>query len=118
MLINLSCDSIGDLDAGIARQLINREIDRAVADLEDRGEEDGKPRKVIIQLELETRDGLVVATAVCEAKLPPRRSGATAASMRMRQRGSEKVSELCFQDLNADNPDQPTIHDFEDSEPG
>ena len=60
--VSLTCDTIGDQDNGIARHLIDSEITKAVNDLDDRGEEDGKPRKVSIELELPIVNGLVVMT--------------------------------------------------------
>ncbi len=40
----IRCDTIGDLDQGAARAIIDVAIKEAVADLDDRGA-DGKPRK-------------------------------------------------------------------------
>jgi hypothetical protein len=106
--VPLKCDNIGDLDGGVARHLIDREISRAVQDLRDRGEEDEKPRKVVIQLELTNKNGLVVVDLACEAKLPPMRSNTTATKVRF-VRNNE--AELLFQPGNRENPDQPILDD-------
>lgn len=106
----LSCDTIGDLDGGIARLLIDKEIAKAVNDLDDRGEQDGKPRKVNITVELITNKGLVVGTVSVDAKLPPRVSNSTAMRPRMASKGQ---TEVLFQASNGENPDQPTFNDEE-----
>lgn len=106
-LVSLSIDSIGDLNHGAARLLIQREIDRAVADLDDRGDEDGKPRKVVIQVELTRDKDFIVATVAAEAKLPPRRTGGTSAEIRAK----DGVSILNFRDDNDERVDQPTLRD-------
>lgn len=103
--VKLSCDTLGDLDGGIARLLIDREIEKAVNDLADRGEEDGKPRKINMTIELTLNRGIVVGTVAVDAKLPPRVSGGTA----MKPRAKAGGSELIFQPGNAENPDQPTL---------
>lgn len=105
----LTLDTIGDLDEGRARLAVNRELDRAVADLLDRGTEDGKTRKVVIQLELTTKEGLIVCQVQAQAKLPPLKSGATAA-----ETGYQKGKEvLAFQELAPHNPDQQTFPEMD-----
>ena len=104
-LVSLSCDSIGDLDGGMARGAIDREIARAVADLDDRAAEDGQKRVVAINIELTHKDGMLVARCLCQAKLPPYRTGGTVAKMNQ-LRGE---AQLQFQSLAPDNPDQKTF---------
>lgn len=108
--VALSCDTIGDQDNGVARYLIDAEIAKAANDLDDRGEEDGKPRKVTIEIEMASVNGLVVTTVSAQAKLPPRRTRNTAGEMRMAGKGQHAI---IFQQNNADRPDQPTMYDDE-----
>lgn len=108
----LCLETIADLDNGTAGPLIDREIARAVADLVDRGEEDGKARKVVIQLELTIKNGIVVTDVTADAKLPPKRTRSTATEARYRD--SEPV--LCFQTHNPDRADQPTFDALEGKE--
>lgn len=108
----LCLETIAELDNGTAGPLIDREIARAVADLYDRGEEDQKPRKVVIQLELTVKSGLVVTDVTAEAKLPPRRARSTAAEVRHR----DQQPVLCFQTHNPERHDQPTFEAMEGKE--
>lgn len=107
----LSAETLHQIDGGIAGRLIDLEIARAVADLDDRGFEDGKTRKVAIELELALVDGMILTKVHVQAKLPPRTSHATAA--RSRREGSKMT--LLFQDVPQTHPDQNT---FEDVLPG
>lgn len=107
--VKLCADSLGDLKGGIARLLIDREIEVAIADLADRALEDGKPRKVAITLQLQLKDGMVIADIAAQAKLPARASGMTEA--RPRVRGGKQ--ELLFQTDVPENPDQPSVGDYE-----
>ncbi len=106
--VQLSCDTIGDQDNGIARHLIDSEITKAVNDLDDRGEEDGKPRKVVIEIEMVSANGLVISTVSAQAKLPARRTRNTAGEMRMAGKGTHAI---VFQQNNGDRADQPTFDD-------
>lgn len=106
--IALSCDTIGDQDNGVARYLIDAEISKAANDLDDRGEEDGKPRKVTIEIEMVIVNGLVITTVAAQAKLPARRTRNTAGEMRMAGKGNHAI---IFQQNNADRADQPTMYD-------
>lgn len=101
----LTVDTLGELDNGIARALIQKEIDRAVADLVDRGEEDGKVRKVTIEVEMGLHQGLVVAHVAAQAKIPPRRSRPTVGKLRV-EKGRDL---LLFQPHDSSNPDQETL---------
>mgnify|MGYP001612693777 CR=1 FL=1 len=104
-LARINCEMLGELDNGVGGLLIDREIDKAVADLEDRGEEDNKIRKVVIQLELQIKDGMVIGHVAVEAKLPPRRSRPTLLTLKVK----DGKPGLLFQTQNADNPNQPTF---------
>lgn len=106
--VALSCDTIGDQDSGIARPIIDAEIQKALDDLADRGEEDGKTRKVIIEIEIGLHNGMPYSNIAAQAKLPARRSRNTAGKMRMKAKGQH---EFLFQADNRDNADQPTFDD-------
>ena len=104
--VPLSMDTIGDLDGGIFRLLVDQEIAALCRDLDDRGEEDGKPRQLEISVEAVVANGMVIITPRVKTKLPPRVSRSTAAKSRMKSKGQ---SELLFQPTNAENAEQPTF---------
>lgn len=114
MKLRLSLETLGDLDGGSARVLINRELQRAVDDLYDRGHEDGKPRKVNITVELLHKDKLITVKALAQAKLPPMASGTTSADVTLI--GPKKTPVVGFQSVASDNPAQPTFPQFEEPE--
>jgi hypothetical protein len=101
----LTLETLGELDSGRAGVAIDREIARAVADLQDRGAEDKKPRKVTIELELVMDRGLVLATVQVQAKLPTLRTGATMADFMHR----DGEPALVYSSMAPDNPDQATL---------
>ena len=105
--VALSLETIGALDDGVAGAIINAEINTAVADLEDRGD-DGKERKVVIELSmLRDEHGKYHMTVKAQAKMPPRQVAPTNALMG--QDAASKVAKLVFQDDNAERADQPTL---------
>lgn len=115
-LTGLSCDTIGDLDGGTARAIIDAEISRAVGDLDDRGGEDGKTRKVKIELSMIKDRGLIAVSVAAKAELPPYQAGLTQGMVEEKatKRGVQKT--MLFQDLNPDNPEQPTFPEMDQSE--
>ena len=108
----ITLETIGDLDGGAAALTINNAIHRAVADLYDRGEEDGKTRKVAINLDLTIKSGIVVADVLAEAKLPPYRTNSTACVVK--HIGGKPT--LQFQTHNPERADQPTFDALDESE--
>jgi hypothetical protein len=104
--VALSCDTIGDLDGGVFRLLVNKEFEALCKDVDDRGEEDGKVRTLTIDVEIVKKEGLVIIVPSVKIKRPPRRANATSAKERMKSAGQ---TELLFQATNADNPDQGTF---------
>lgn len=67
----VTCDTLGALDNGSARAIINRAILEAVTDLDDRAADDDKPRKVVIELTFERRKNSDVEVSVeAIAKVP------------------------------------------------
>jgi hypothetical protein len=96
-----------------AGAIINAEIQAAVADLEDRGVEDGKPRKVAIELTLTLLDnGSVAGHVGAQAKLPPRRTSGTVARLNRK----DGVSRALFNCNAPEDPDQSTIQDYLDGD--
>jgi len=106
MLTTLSLDTLGDLDGGAARAIVDKAIAAAVADLDDRGEDD-KPRKVKITLTLERSDsGLVIGHIEAAIAVP---AWNTAGPVSKVQRRANGQIGLTFQELAPDDPDQRTI---------
>lgn len=106
----ISCDTIGMLDGGAARAIIDAAIRDAVADLEDRGHEDERPRKVEILLTLELLDnGQVGARVEAAAKVPRRRIASTIGEIR---RDGQNMR-VMFSQYAPDDPTQTTIDEVE-----
>jgi hypothetical protein len=104
--VPLSCDSIGDLDGGVFRLLVDKEIDVLAKDVDDRGEEDGKERLLKIEVSVVKVKGMVIVTPRVQVKLPARVANSTQAKERMKGAGQ---TELLFQPSNGKNPDQPVF---------
>ena len=105
--------TIHQLRNGAAERIINAEIQSAVKDLFDRGGEDGKPRKVKMELELFLHEGVVLANVSAQFTPLPRRTKSTVAKMQCDDKG--KLSCLFMPD-NAENPDQRTFLPDEEGE--
>jgi hypothetical protein len=108
-LIPLSLDTLGQLNDGAAGLLINRRIAEAVADLEDRGGEDGKARAVEIRLELTIVKGVVLAAVEASAKVPRFRTDSHAVEIARR----DGASLLLFRDHSPEDPRQTAIPEIE-----
>lgn len=93
MRANISCDTLGDLDGGAARLIIDAAIREAINDLDDRAGQDGKPRKVQVTLTLDLMDnGSDVAVSVeAIAKVPMRKTAATIAQVRQQAAGRAEL---------------------------
>lgn len=104
----LSLETLGELDEGRARAVIDHEIAKAVSDLEDRGD-DGQPRKVSIELVIVKLEGIAAASVKAQAKLPPLHTGATAAKFR-HEKGQPQLQ---FQTMCAEDPDQATFPELD-----
>lgn len=105
----ITASSIHTVDNGAAGAIIDAAIREAVRDLDDRGAEDGKPRKVSIVLELlRGEQGLVVAHVEAAAVLPKRRTGGHLAKVRL---GKSNEPELFIQDADPTDPSQATFDD-------
>lgn len=105
----LTLDSLGELDNGAARAIVDHAIRTCVQDLDDRGE-DEKPRKVVIDLEMVKLDnGLTAAHVSAKVVLPPRRTASTVAVIR--NQGGQPG--LLFQTLAPDDPHQRTLDEVE-----
>lgn len=107
---SITLDTLGDLDDGSARLIVNAAIREAIHDLDDRGD-DGKPRKVLVELELLKADnGLVVAHVAAQAKMPPRKTAGTIAKVAIQN----QQPGLLFQDMAPEDPSQRTIDEVDD----
>ena len=105
----LSYETLGDLDGGAARAIIDAAIAEALLDLDDRGI-DEQPRKVEILVTLKQMDsGQVVAHVEANPKLPRRRTAGTMARLKSTLHNGKKSTRLLFQDGAPDDPDQRTI---------
>jgi hypothetical protein len=108
--LKISTDSLGDLDHGSARVAIDRAISEAVSDLDDRGHEDGKPRQVVITLELKKIDnGMVSAHVETQVKMPRMRTAGTIGLIK----GGPKGSQVSFQGYAPEDPRQRTLDEAE-----
>ena len=67
--VQLTADTIGDLDGGSAKFAIDAAIRSAIRDVEDRGE-DGKARDVTIKLTFKNENGPVSIACQVAAKIP------------------------------------------------
>lgn len=112
MTSELTLDTLGDLDGGSAREIVNAALRSALTDLEDRGD-DGKPRKVTITLHVHLLDnGQAAAKVDAKTTIPAYSTHATIANMTRR----EGRAGLQFQGLAPDNPNQKTLDEFERKE--
>src|SRR5262245_43011088 len=101
MLAALTCRTIGDLKDGLAEKVIDDHIRRAVADLENRGNEDGKPRKVVITIDMiKMAADVLIIDVLVDLKLPPSRVPTTTAASKRRVVGGVPVDDLLFQTAN------------------
>jgi len=106
MNVQLALDTIGDLDGGMARAVIDRNLELALRDCEDRGQDDGKPRKVLIEVEfVKLNDNQVSIDVSCGMKLPAMRPKATIANLEF----SAGQPRLMFQAMAPEDPSQRTI---------
>ncbi len=105
----ITCDTLGELDGGAARAVIDAAIREAVSDLEDRGHQDEKPRKVKILLTFDLIDNGLVACRVEAAPVGPARRTASTIGHFRRDGSAMRVD---FRRESPDNPNQTTIADF------
>lgn len=102
---NVTCDTMGDLDGGLARAVINKALSTAIADLDDRGD-DGKPRTVTITVTMARMDnGLIVTDIQASTKTPAYRTSATVSKLKSGPEGAR----LLFQQFSPNDPNQRTI---------
>jgi hypothetical protein len=106
----ISCDNLGKIDCGAARLIIDKAIGEALADLEDRGTQDRKPRHVDIRLELGLMEnGLVVAHVEAAPRVPRRRTAPTVGMLKHKDGGTSCL----FQEYAPEGPAQRTIDEIE-----
>lgn len=112
--VNLTCRTIGDLKGGAAERVIDETITQVVADLEDRGWEDKKPRKVVITIDmLKHTEEMTLIDVIVKADMPPRKVPTTTATSKRRLVGGMPVDDLQFQSANPENPRQGTFPEMD-----
>lgn len=103
--------SLGKLDSGMAGLIIDAAIREAISDLEDRGFQDEKPRKVNIVLTFKLLDnGQVHANVEATPKVPMRKTASTVGEFKQGERGAQ----LMFREASPDDPRQTTIQEILD----
>ncbi len=103
----LSIDTLGDLQEGMARAIVDKALADAIADVEDRAADDQKTRSVQIQVDIwRMADGEVGVDLQCKFSPPKYKTHPTRA--RLRQVGPGKVAAM-FQPATADNPEQEEL---------
>lgn len=100
-------DTLVDLDNGQFRRVGDKVIRAVLNDVNDRAEQDGKPRHLSIDIEFIKVKGVLIITPRIQAKLPPYVCGSTAAKEKVEADGELQV---LFQPWNADNAEQPTFN--------
>lgn len=105
----LCLETLGALNNGAARLIVDAEIAKAITDLEDRGEEDKQPRKVTITLVLGMKEQMIVGRVSAQAVLPARSTGGTL--LNLAHKSGNPV--LVFQEHNAERPDQATFPEMD-----
>ena len=105
MQMKLDLDSLGELDGGAARAVVNAALRAAVEDLDDRGH-DEKTRDVTIKVSMrKMENGLSFVTLTAVTKVPDYRIGETVGMVK--KEGSS--ASILFQTLSPDDPHQRTI---------
>lgn len=107
--VELTARTLPDLDNGLAGLMIDRALRATIADLEDRGAEDGAAREVVIRLRLAIREKRVFVVPTVTTKIPAHRANATISDLRI-QAGKPVLN---FQPHNAEEPEQNTFPEME-----
>lgn len=111
--VPLTLATLGDLAGGAAAMMVNADLATATADVDDRGD-DGKVRKVVIEVSISKReDGQVEIDVQSCVKAPKRRTPSTVA--RIGTKGGGELG-LLFQQHSPDRPDQSTFQSLDDQE--
>ncbi len=76
--LKLTLDTLSALDGGMVGLMVDQEIRKAVADLEDRGEEDKQARTVSIKVAMALVEGRPAVKVAVTTTLPPLKSRTTA----------------------------------------
>lgn len=102
--VSICADTLVDLADGMFRRKLDQLIKIVIGDLIDRGDEDGKPRLLSIEIEFIKVKGVLVITPRAQPKLPPHVLKSTVAKERPKADGE---TEVLFQPWNAENAEQP-----------
>lgn len=112
-LQTITLETLADLDNGTAGAVVNAAIRAALQDLDDRAEQDRKPRKVSITLTLnKLNSGVLAAHVEATAKVPAYKTKGTLANIKVDERGRVSAE---FEPLSPSNPNQKVI-EFNDGE--
>ena len=104
--VPLTLATLCDVAGGAVGLMVDHDLSVAAADLDDRGD-DGKPRKVVIEVIFTKRaDGQVEVDVESSVKAPKRRTPSTITRLAAKPGGELG---LLFQQLNPDSPDQGTF---------
>ncbi len=114
MLKPITCANLGSLANGEAEKIIDRCLERAVADLDDRGDEDKKLRVVTITVSMGVVNGMKLAKVDAIFKPVPYVSSSTECTVMKKK--ADGVAMLMFQDKNAERVDQPTFQELDEVE--
>lgn len=107
----LTCDTLGNLDGGRSRGIINAALRRIMDDLDDRGE-DEKTRALDLKITFQIKKGNLAVEIQADAKLPKYRSNETIAKLtqKAKRNGTGGVrNAIEFQEHDPENPDQATF---------
>lgn len=108
--MRLTFKTLGELDHGIAEEIINQALQTAARDIDDRGE-DGAARTVTIDVvmkkDLKAAGKPTVVSLKTQAKLPPTQTGGVVTESVRNGQGVD----LYFQPFSPDAPDQPSMFD-------
>lgn len=110
-LVSLTLDTLGELNDGLARGIINSAINRMIEDLEDRGQ-DEDPRTVIIEITGRTKEKITMLEVKASCKLPKYHAGVTVAEIKMSTDGGRAHPVMKFRGDSPENPSQMTIDDI------
>lgn len=106
--VELNLDTLGELDSGAARHAIDAALRQALSDIEDRGLEDGKARKVTVEIELKKiSDDFVEMFVKTKCTMPAYQTAKTHGVLQ-KDPYTRKVG-VKFQPYSPENPEQDSI---------
>jgi hypothetical protein len=108
---NITCDTLGELNGGIARAIIDANLHAALRDFDDRAHEDKKPRVVTITVTMAPlNNGQMASNVKVKTSMPAYQTNDTIHNIVRRPGG---VVEGVFSTTAPEQPNQRTIEDEE-----